>query len=102
MRSVIVDYGFGPFKIINDTYGHAAGDEIIREIGSIIMASFRKAILPGASVEKNLRGLKNAFGRSEKIAEKFRETVVGRKVMYGGRKLLYDKYWRGGNRWKHH
>ena len=36
------------FKIINDTFGHAAGDEMIREMGRIIKASFRKPILPGA------------------------------------------------------
>jgi len=35
------------FKTINDTFGHAAGDEVIREMGKIITTSFRKTDIPG-------------------------------------------------------
>ena len=35
------------FKVINDTFGHAAGDEIIREIGSMILTNFRKTDIEG-------------------------------------------------------
>jgi diguanylate cyclase (GGDEF)-like protein len=41
------------FKVINDTFGHAAGDEVIREMGSVIKTSFRKTEIAGRLGEKN-------------------------------------------------
>jgi diguanylate cyclase (GGDEF)-like protein len=79
------------FKAINDTFGHAAGDEMIREIGSIIKTGFRKTDIAGRiGGEEFAVVLKNAsLEEAKKIAEKFRETVAKRKVIYGGREITF-------------
>ncbi|NLL38102.1 MAG: diguanylate cyclase [Clostridiales bacterium] len=77
------------FKNINDSFGHAAGDEMIREIGSIIMTSFRKTDIAGRiGGEEFAVVLKNAsLEEAKKVAEKFRETVARRKVIYEGQEI---------------
>jgi diguanylate cyclase (GGDEF)-like protein len=79
------------FKIINDTFGHAAGDKMIREIGSIIKKSFRKTDIAGriggeefAVVFKN-----TSLEEAKKVAEKFRETVAKRKVVYSDHEISF-------------
>ncbi|MGI6084757.1 MAG: diguanylate cyclase [Acetivibrionales bacterium] len=79
------------FKAINDTFGHAAGDEIIREIGSIIMTSFRKTDITGRiGGEEFAVVLKDAtLDEAKQVAEKFRETVAERKVIYRGQEITF-------------
>lgn len=77
------------FKNINDSFGHAAGDEMIREIGNIILTSFRKTDIAGRiGGEEFAVVLRNASLEEAKIvAEKFRETVASRKVIYEGQEI---------------
>ncbi|NLY53973.1 MAG: diguanylate cyclase [Firmicutes bacterium] len=77
------------FKTINDTFGHAAGDEVIREISSIIKSSFRKTDIAGRiGGEEFAVVLKNAsLEDAKKVAEKFRDTVAQRKVIYGDQEI---------------
>ncbi len=79
------------FKLINDTFGHAAGDEMIREIGKIIAKSFRKSDIAGRiGGEEFAVILRNtSLEDTVKIAERFRETVAGRKVIYGGQEICF-------------
>ncbi len=72
------------FKNINDTFGHAAGDEVIREMGSMIKSSFRKTDIAGRiGGEEFAVVLKHAsLADARKVAEHFREAVAGRKVIY--------------------
>jgi diguanylate cyclase (GGDEF)-like protein len=79
------------FKIINDTFGHAAGDKIIREMGSIIITSFRKTDIYGRiGGEEFAVVLKNASLEEAKIiAEKVREIVAQKKVIYGKQEISF-------------
>jgi len=79
------------FKKINDTFGHAAGDEMIREFGSLIKTSFRKTDIAGRiGGEEFAVVVKNAsLKEAKKIAEKFRKTVAERKVTYEEKKINF-------------
>jgi diguanylate cyclase (GGDEF)-like protein len=79
------------FKVINDTFGHAAGDEVIREMGSLIMTGFRKTDIAGRiGGEEFAVVLKDAsLEEAKKVAEKFRETVAGRKVIYEEQEISF-------------
>jgi len=72
------------FKAINDTFGHAAGDEVIREMGRIIKTNFRKTDIAGRlGGEEFAVVLKNTtLEEAMMVAEKFRETVANRIVNY--------------------
>ena len=77
------------FKVINDTFGHAAGDEIIREMGSIILNSFRKSDISGRiGGEEFAVILKNtSLNEAKMAAEKFRKIIARRKVIYGDQEI---------------
>jgi len=79
------------FKLINDTFGHAAGDEMIREMGRIIKTSFRKTDIAGRiGGEEFAVVLKNAsLEEAKKKAEQFRESVARRKVIYGKQEISF-------------
>lgn len=79
------------FKFINDTFGHAAGDEMIREIGNIIRTAFRKTDIAGRiGGEEFAVVLKNAsLEEAKRVAEQFREIVAGKKVAYGEQEISF-------------
>jgi diguanylate cyclase (GGDEF)-like protein len=77
------------FKRFNDTHGHDAGDQLLRELGALLLQQFRgediacryggeefTVILPGASPEDTRRR-----------AEQLREAVKAIRVEHEGHRL---------------
>ncbi len=79
------------FKTINDTFGHGAGDEVIREMGSTIMASFRKTDIAGRMGGEEFAVVlrDTSLKEAEKVAEKFRKIIAGKKVIYEKQEIRF-------------
>ncbi|WP_025209478.1 diguanylate cyclase [Hippea sp. KM1] len=70
------------FKVVNDTYGHQTGDEVLKELANIIRANIRKTDIAcrfgGEEFSVLLidTSLKDACGVAEKIREATEKTTI--------------------------
>lgn len=71
------------FKNVNDTYGHVAGDKVLRGIGESITKNIRKADFAGryGGDEFLLVFPNTKIDRAKTIAERVRKLVFGRKYL---------------------
>jgi len=77
------------FKKINDTMGHAFGDEVLRALGHDIRSVFRVSDVLGRTggdeftiFLKNIEGDENIYKESRKMLQFFRDFKVGDYVKY--------------------
>ncbi|MHC6224554.1 EAL domain-containing protein [Pseudomonas sp. X10] len=78
------------FKLVNDTCGHAAGDELLRHICAVLQASLREgdtlARLGGDEFGILLENCPSE--RAERIAEQLRQNVQGLHFVWKGRPFV--------------
>ena len=75
------------FKAINDGYGHAVGDRVLKEVAARMAASCRGGDLLGRHRRRGVpRGLRRRQRRRRRqaIAERLREAVARPPVAIGG------------------
>ncbi|HHW30388.1 MAG TPA: diguanylate cyclase [Clostridiaceae bacterium] len=74
------------FKNINDSYGHCAGDAVIREFGKIINDNIRKSDIAGrlGGEEFAIIMTNTPIEKARLAAERFREIVESKKIFYEG------------------
>ncbi len=70
------------FKHINDTYGHQAGDQVLRQIGGVISSSFRKSDVYGRLGGEEFAVLlpNTSLEAAQAIAEQLVESISGLAV----------------------
>jgi len=89
-RHAVMFLDLDQFKLVNDTSGHAAGDELLRHICAVLQQGIREgdtlARLGGDEVGILLEHC--APGAAEKIAEGLRQTVESLHFVWKGRPFM--------------
>ncbi len=75
------------FKNVNDTYGHAAGDDVLRQLAGIALREFRSIDICGRiGGEEFLVVMPDTNAKSANIAaERFRSAVSSNKFLADGK-----------------
>lgn len=77
------------FKSINDTYGHAAGDAVLKAVATLLRENVRGSDIVGRyGGEEIVIGLLGAnLEDARQIAENLREKLENHKIKYGSKEL---------------
>jgi len=77
------------FKRVNDTYGHQAGDEVLRQVASVLTAAKRQEDLLGrvGGEEFVLLLADTALDGAQTIAERMRELVANAFLQHDGKRI---------------
>ena len=75
------------FKVVNDTCGHDAGDELLRQISALLKAHVRKrdTIARLGGDEFGLLMERCSLQQANRVAESVREAIAGFRFMWAGR-----------------
>jgi diguanylate cyclase (GGDEF)-like protein len=81
LSAIMLDLDY--FKRVNDTYGHAAGDDVLRYVAGVIRRSVRRPELCGRFGGEEFLLIYTAMtaDQAAALAEKIRSDVRGRRVM---------------------
>lgn len=86
-ESAVIMVDIDHFKRINDTYGHSAGDEVLKKIANIIQKTIRKADMAGRyGGEEFVLYLHQADrAKATQVAERVRLIIEQTRFEFGGR-----------------
>ena len=82
VEAALIYFDLNRFKEINDTYGHRAGDALLREVGRRLLDNVRESDIVGRmggdefAVALASAGRESAFNKAADLAEILRETPV--------------------------
>ncbi len=93
------------FKVVNDTYGHDAGDEVLRHLSGLIQSRIRKGDLAGriGGEEYALLLLETALAGGERAAQRLIEDVARCEAVVGSATIRFTvsvgltEAWNGGD-----
>ena len=79
------------FKKINDTYGHQAGDEVIKTLAQVIRKSVRETDLPGryGGEEFAIVLEDSSADNAKRVAERIRRLSEAMRVEFEGRQIQF-------------
>jgi diguanylate cyclase (GGDEF)-like protein len=76
------------FKKVNDTYGHEAGDYVLREVAKILSSNMRQGdTIARFGGEELIVMAPNANGDAPKFAERLRRTMENSKIVFNGQEI---------------
>jgi diguanylate cyclase (GGDEF)-like protein len=77
------------FKSINDTYGHATGDTVLKEVAGLLRGGVRGSDIVGRyGGEEIVIGLLGAnIDDAQQIAETLRQKLASQRIKHGSREL---------------
>jgi len=78
------------FKPINDTYGHAAGDQILLEVRDLLLGACRKSdfVIRWGGDEFVVIAKQSNPGEAEALAERIRSTIAGHTFSMEGGQIV--------------
>jgi len=85
----IILFDIDHFKRVNDTYGHPAGDHVLREAGNLLSAGLREADAVGRHGGEELMIILpgTTAAQAEVVAERKRKALALARFRHGGRDI---------------